>query len=103
VNGDGIYGTRAWKTEKEGSFRFTTKGNTLYAIAFDWSDKPVTIALLPMQAGKVKKVSLLGHSGKIAFVQDSTGLTLTFPATKPCDYAYIFKFEGLSLMDEKQY
>ena len=32
VNGDAIYGTRAWKIYGEGNIRYTTKGDTLYAI-----------------------------------------------------------------------
>jgi alpha-L-fucosidase len=94
INGEGIYGTRAWKTEKEGSFRFTTKGKMLYAISLDWSDKPVTITLLSETAGKVKKVSLLGCKDKINFTQDANGLTITFPKQKPCDFAYVFTIEG---------
>ncbi len=32
VNGDAIYGTRAWKIYGEGNLRYTTKGDTFYAI-----------------------------------------------------------------------
>jgi alpha-L-fucosidase len=95
INGEGIYGTRAWTTEKEGPFRFTTKGNALYAISLEWSEKPLTITLLPSSAGKIKKITLLGYQGKITFTQDAQGLKITFPKTKPCDVAYTFKIEGV--------
>ena len=96
VNGDGIYGTRAWKNESDGQFRFTTKGGNLYAISLNWSEEPVIIKVLPTSAGKVKKVSLLGYKGGITFSQDETGLKITFPKVKPCDYAYTFKIEGFT-------
>jgi alpha-L-fucosidase len=51
--------------------RFTTRGDTLYAIVMSWpGDAPVTIISLakgqPAQ-GKVKKVELLGHAGPLKF------------------------------------
>lgn len=97
INGDGIYGTRAWKNESEGQFRFTTKAENLYAIAIKWSEEPVVIQLLPESSGKVKKISLLGSKENIAFSQDATGLKITFPKEKPCDFAYTFKIEGITL------
>ena len=47
--------------------------------------------------GKVEKVELLGHAGELAFKQDGNGLKVTFPAEKPCDYAYVLKITGLKL------
>ncbi|MDP4272547.1 MAG: alpha-L-fucosidase, partial [Bacteroidota bacterium] len=95
INGDGVYGTRAWKTDKDGQFCFTTKGGALYAISLQWSEQPVTIAALPISAGKVSEVTLLGYKGEIKFSQDETGLKIFFPATPPCEYAYTFKIKGV--------
>lgn len=97
INGDAIYGTRAWKKSAEGSFRFTTKGNTLYAIAMQWPSQPILITSLPLSLGKVKKVSLLGHKGKVSFIQNDRGLQVTFPATKMEAIAYVIQIEGLNL------
>jgi len=97
VNGDGIYSTRAWTKFGEGQFRFTTKGNVLYAISMKWSDQPVLIAAITLEAIKVKSVTMLGHEGKITFTQDEQGLKITFPTDKPCEYAYTFKIEGSGL------
>ena len=97
VNGDGIYSTRAWTKFGEGQFRFTTKGNVLYAISMKWSEQPLVIALITPEAIKVKSVTLLGHEGKIGFTQDEQGLKITFPTEKPCEYAYTFKIEGSGL------
>jgi alpha-L-fucosidase len=42
VNGDGIYGTRIWRAQHEGSdidhatARYTKKGSLVYAFILDW-------------------------------------------------------------------
>jgi alpha-L-fucosidase len=97
VNGDGIYYTRAWTKYGEGQFRFTTKGNVLYAISLKWSDQPVLISSVTPEEMKVKSITLLGHQGQIAFSQDDKGLRITFPSEKPCEFAYTFKIEGSNL------
>jgi len=97
VNGDGIYSTRAWIKFGEGQFRFTTKGNVLYAISLKWSDQPILISSIKPDAMKVKSVKMLGYKGQITFTQDEQGLKLTFPVEKPCEFAYTFKIEGSGL------
>lgn len=96
INGEGIYGTRAFNIDSDGQFRFTTKKGNLYAISLSWSEEPVVIKVLPIAKGKVTKVSLLGHKGDITYIQDETGLKITFPKEKPCEYAYTFKIEGIN-------
>ena len=81
-NGDGIYSTRAWTKFGEGQFRFTTKGNVLYAISMKWSEQPMVIAAITPEAIKVTVVTMLGHEGKIMFSQDEQGLKITFPTEK---------------------
>jgi alpha-L-fucosidase len=63
VNGEAIYGTRPWKIFGEGKVRFTTKGQTLYAIILGWPGEQTIIPALAQEKirGKVEKVSLLGH------------------------------------------
>jgi alpha-L-fucosidase len=103
VNGKAIYGTRPWTKFGEGGnrgIRFTTKGNTLYALSLSWPTNEAVITSLTTTnalAGKIKKVELLGHKGKLEFSQDETGLKIKLPAEKPCDYAYVFKIIGLKL------
>ena len=114
VNGEAIYGTRCWKKHGEGStsgtagsfsdneataytaqdIRFTTKGNNLYAIALNWSDKGILIKSLDKKAigdAKLLDVKLLGSSEPIKWQQTEQGLQLTLPKEKPCDFAYSFK------------
>jgi alpha-L-fucosidase len=121
VNGEGIYGTKAWNQYGEGpywasrtrsnaddppnekysanEFRFTTKGDTLYVFVMDWpTDDPVISALASGKVdGKVESVTMLGHDGALAFTQDEKGLIVKFPAEKPCDYVYGLKITGLKL------
>lgn len=97
VNGDGIYSTRAWTKYGDGQFRFTTKGNVLFAISVKWSDQPILISSITLGAMKVKSVTLLGHQGQISYTQDEQGLKITFPSEKPCEFAYTFKVEGSGL------
>jgi alpha-L-fucosidase len=80
--------------------RFTTHGDTLYATVMSWPNQPVVITSLGRgQAvkGEVQQVELLGHAGNLAFTRDDAGLKVTFPADKPCDYAYVLKITGLQL------
>ena len=94
VNGDAIYGTRAWTKASDGDFRFTTKGKTLYAIDKKWPvDNVAFIPTLASNAGKVKSVLMLGHQGTLQFSQNEEGLKVTFPSEKPCEFAYSLKIE----------
>ena len=119
VNGDAIYGTRPWKIYGEGptqvaagsfhdtdtatytaeDFRFTTKGNTLYAIELGWpSTGEAVIHSLGAMLGsqQIESVVLLGSDGKILSRQEADGLHLQLPAQAPGNYAYVFRvlFDG---------
>ncbi len=115
VNGEAIYETRPWKvfgegpTEvKEGAFtdtqrqsftgqdiRFTTKGDTLYAIALAWPGERLTIQSLGTDAGlwsgEIGEVRLLGHEGSLEWSHEANGLTVTLPAQKPGEFAFALK------------
>jgi alpha-L-fucosidase len=81
--------------------RFTRNGDTLYAIVMKWpEDGAVVVTSLAKgnaPAGKIAKVELLGHPGKLDFKQDETGLQVKLPADKPCDFAYALRITGLNL------
>ena len=100
VNGDAIYGTRPWTNFAEGTIRFTTKGDRLFAISLGWPGDSVTIKPVSAALGKVAKVELLGHDGPIEFTQNESGLTVKMPPDKPCDYAFALKITGLHLQDK---
>jgi alpha-L-fucosidase len=84
---------------EEGRVRFTTKGQTLYAISLAWpANNELVIPALGEGKGlegKIEKIELLGHNGALEFTQDDAGLKVKFPAEKPCDYAYSLKISGL--------
>jgi len=95
VNGEAIYGSRAWDTYKDGDVRFTRKGDTLYAIALEWPEEDLRLTSL---AGKeVQKVEMLGLNGPVTWKQDGNGLIIQPPAKRPCRYAYTFKITCLNL------
>jgi alpha-L-fucosidase len=73
--------------------RFTTKGDTLYAIALAWpEDGKLTVRSLARGADlNVGSISLLGHEGPLTWNQSADGLEVTLPPEKPCDYAFSLK------------
>jgi alpha-L-fucosidase len=107
------------QTPKPVVYRFTVKGDNLYAIAQSWpgdnqsannqpGDNASPTAIITSLAlskslagqvppGKIETVTLLGNPGNLKFSQDADGLKITLPATKPCDYAFAFKITGLKM------
>jgi alpha-L-fucosidase len=104
INGEAIFKTRPWVKDGEGSgnqtYRFTTRGNVLYAIAKQWPGQEAVISSLGsdnLKGAKIEAVSLLGHSQPLEFVQDKESLKVKLPAEKPCEHAYALKITGLTL------
>jgi alpha-L-fucosidase len=114
VNGEAIYGTRPWKIYGEGptkvaagsfhdtdtatytaeDFRFTTKGNDLYAIELGWpANGETVIESLGTAVGRqpIESVILLGSDAKLQFRQQSDGLHIQLPANAAGKYAYAFR------------
>lgn len=114
VNGEAIYGTRPWKVFGEGptkvpggkrarreadytaaDIRFTTKGDTLYAIALAWpAGDTLTIRSLARGHAHVTQVTLLGSDAELSWSQTDKGLIVRLPEAKPCEYAYSLKVSG---------
>jgi len=112
ANSDAIHGTRPWKIYGEGptdtaagafaenaaytarDIRFTTKGETLYAITLGEPQGQVAIAALakgnPHEHRAVRKVRLLGHPGHIAFRQTGQALVIDLPSALPTRHASAF-------------
>ena len=114
VNGESIYGTRPWRIYGEGptkvaagsfhdtdttrytaeDFRFTTKGNVLYAIGLGWpTNGEAVIHALASTAGSehIQSVTLLGSDAKLQFDQRSDGLHVRLPGRAPDKYAYALR------------
>jgi alpha-L-fucosidase len=108
VNGDAIYASRPWIKFMEGAtgrgafnVHFTTKGDTLYAIANNWpADGQAVIASLATGAASASgsiKVELLGHDGELVSTQTDQGLEITLPADHTTEPFYTFKITGFNL------
>ncbi|MGA8428243.1 MAG: alpha-L-fucosidase [Candidatus Sulfotelmatobacter sp.] len=116
INGEAIYGTRAWKIFGEGptkvtegsfhdtdthpytaeDFRFARKGNTLYAIELGRpANREAVIHSLDAAVGhaKIASVALLGSDAKLAFEQREDGLHIQLPEQMPGKYAYSFRIQ----------
>ena len=95
-----------WTRFGEGSgragYRFTVKGDTLYAITLTWPGAEATITALAKgkdkaPEGKIERVGLLGHPGPLEFTQDDECLKVKMPAEQPCKYAFALKIDGLTM------
>jgi alpha-L-fucosidase len=115
VNGDAIYGTRPWTVYGEGptkvaagsfqdtktqdytaeDFRFTTKGDNLYAIELAWpSGQEAVIHSITGDALKGKQIqaiTLLGSAAALTYKQQPDGLHIELPAKPAEGYAFAFR------------
>jgi alpha-L-fucosidase len=118
LNGEAIYDTTPWKIYGEGptqiqagfghdkdtkpyqagDFRFTQKGQTLYAIEMA---RPVDGRALISSLGSKKlspglqiaRVELLGSSAKLDWRQTEDALQVKLPDSFPGKYAYVFRIQ----------
>ena len=77
-------------------FRFTQKGDAVYAIALDWpKDNVLNIKSLGSQLmqKKIESVRLLGEKEELCFRQDEEVLQVDLPEKRPCEYAYVLKIQ----------
>jgi alpha-L-fucosidase len=114
INGESIYGTRPWRVYGEGptkaaagsfhdtdvqkytaeDFRFTTKGDVLYAIGLAWpAGGEAIVHSLAGAIGSepVQEVALLGGPAKLQFEQRADGLHVQLPAEPPAKFAYALR------------
>ena len=127
VNGDAIYGTRPWKTYGEGptkaaagsfhdadtkpytaeDFRFTTKGNDLFALELGWpsSGEAVihSISKSSLHDQHIRSISMLGSAGTLTYVQQEDGLHIHLPNKPQGEAAYVFRvaLDGPAQSDAK--
>ncbi|MBB6734748.1 alpha-L-fucosidase [Cohnella sp. CBP 2801] len=111
VCSEGVYGTRPFRVSGEGQsrvvidhfkedrvewsgadFRFTQKGNTLYAFQMRWPDdnRAVIRSLTPEE--KVRSVRLLGV-GEVPFEQPYGTLVVSLPSHRPTAYVNCLAIE----------
>jgi len=94
ANGEAVYGTRPFREFGEGdNIRFTTKGDVLNIILFDWlADGRLTVKTMAAgdHAAVVKAISLLGTGESLPFEQTADGLVVTLPTAPPKGAAHAF-------------
>jgi alpha-L-fucosidase len=118
VNGEAIYDTRPWTvygegptTVVEGSFkdtaretftaqdvRFTTRGDTLYAILLAWPDKGEAVIRslgsdLRLRGNPVASVDLLGRKEPLRWTVRGDGLHVKLPEERPCEHAFVLRIK----------
>jgi len=105
VNGEGIYGSRPWRTFGEGptqvpkgragdvvipytaeDLRFTTKNGKVYLFTLTEPTAPVVVKTLGLAAApalRVKAIALVGSDEPVRWQQDGAALTIQPPAHLP--------------------
>ena len=116
VNGEAIYGTRPWKIYGEGptesasgsfsdqkkpftakDIRFTTKGETLYAIAMGLPTANTEIKALGQKSGNgiIASLELVGSTEKVSWSQGAQALVVkpskNYPSENAVTYKIVFK------------
>ncbi|MEO6229429.1 MAG: alpha-L-fucosidase [Ferruginibacter sp.] len=112
VNGEAIYGTRPWKVFGEGptesasgsfvdqkkpfnaaDIRFTTKGNTLYAIAMGLPTTSTNINALGKKEnnGSIANIEMVGSNEKISWSQKDDSLIIKPSKNYPSENAVVYK------------
>jgi len=119
ANGEAIYETTPWKVYGEGptqviggafhdqdtkpytteDFRFTAKGNTVYAIGMgcpaNGADGFATIHALgsdkEAKGMTLESIELIGSNDKPVWMQTPEALNVKLPASASCKYAYVLK------------
>jgi alpha-L-fucosidase len=89
----GAFNERNRKPLTGSDIRFTSKGDTVYALCMGWPERQATIRSLGIESGgvKVRNVEMLGFRGKLKWKQDGTTLSVDMPAEKPSDHAVTLK------------
>jgi alpha-L-fucosidase len=113
VNGEAIFAAEPWLSYGEGptkmetsgmfseqreveytdeDFRFTCRGNLLYATCLGWPGKRVTIrSMKKLYPGEIESVRMLGVDAELNWSVTEEGLEIDPPGEKPCEEAFVFK------------
>jgi alpha-L-fucosidase len=97
VNGEALYATRAWRKVSEGDVRYTSKGNTVYAIAETWPGQELVLSA-PRTTAKTT-VEFLGGNAPLKWRQEAGKLRIQVPplpqSALALPEAYVFKLTAI--------
>ncbi len=103
INGEAIYGTvRSEHYKESDKIRYTSSkdGKTVFATCLEWPGN--TLKLKYYKPNGTTKVQLLGNKKLLSWdYDDENGFIihipeeLNIPENRPCNYAWVFKFEGI--------
>lgn len=116
IHGEAIYDTTYWKTFGEGpttvstghvaesrdkpftakDLRFTTRDDVLYVTGLKWpDDNKITITTLAagseLYPEEIASVVMLGSDAVLQWTRGDDGLTVSLPAERPSEFAYVLK------------
>lgn len=94
TNGEAVYGTKPVAPYADGNFRFTQKGNAVYAFYL----VPENNLQLPQNLQfsfpkKFKKISVLGSNKAVKFEQKGNDISIQTSDIKQQAHAVVFKME----------
>jgi alpha-L-fucosidase len=99
VNGEGIYSTRPFTRQIEGSIAFTRSKNNqyVYAIMKEWPGQELQInGIKPVKGSKIE---MLGFDKPLEWIKGNDGVSVKFPAklqdmqNRPCEHAWVLKIK----------
>lgn len=102
VNGEGIYATRPYQQQTEGSISYTQSkdGRNIYAILKEWPGDQLRIK--GVKAVNGSKVELLGYKKALEWIDSGDGMVVRFPdelkndKNKPCEHAWVVKIKKIT-------
>lgn len=98
ANGEAIYDSRPWRESSEGKVRYTSKGETVYAIAEAWPGNELALDAPRPSAGTT--VTLLGSEQPLKWRAEGGKMRIEIPVTSKQEIdsvagAYTFKLTGV--------
>lgn len=99
VNGEGIYATREYSNNAEGSVRYTrSKDNsTVYAISLEWPGSQ--LRLQSVKPADKSEIYMLGYDKPLKWAYKDGVTTINIPSAlqkasaRPCEHAYTFRIK----------
>ena len=104
INGEGIYATRPFTRQSDGTVAYTRSKDDqyVYAILKEWPGKEMQ--LIKIKTEKGSKIEMLGYDKPLEWINTDIGTSVKLPSqlqepkNRPCDHAWVLK---IKLIKEK--